>query len=44
MPLELRKINYKEYPVFGFLFTKTRKENLVELERILRSDLREFIS
>jgi hypothetical protein len=44
MPLELRKINYKEYPVFGFMFTKTRKENIVELERILRSDLREFIS
>jgi len=42
--LEMRKIDYEEYPVFGFLFTKTRPENLVELERILRSDLKEFIS
>ena len=43
MPLELRKIDYQEYPVFGFLFTKTRKGNVAELERILRSDLKEFI-
>ena len=42
-PLELRKIDYQEYPVFGFLFSKTRKENIAELERILRSDLKEFI-
>ena len=43
-PLELRKINYKEYPVFGFLFTETKEENFSELERILKSDLREFIT
>ena len=43
MPLELRKIDFYEYPVFGFLFTKTRKENIAELEVILRSDLKEFI-
>jgi hypothetical protein len=43
MPLELRRIDYQEYPVFGFLFTKTRKENVAELEGILRSDLKEFI-
>lgn len=42
-PLELRRIDYRAYPVFGFLFTKTRKENIAELERILRSDLTEFI-
>jgi len=43
-PLELRKIDYKEYPVFGFLFAETSQSNVGELERILRSDLKEFIS
>ena len=43
-PLELRKIDYKEYPVFGFLFTETREDNFSELKHILDSDLREFIS
>lgn len=43
-PLELRKIDYTEYPVFGFLFTETRKESFSELEKILNSDLNEFIT
>lgn len=43
-PLELRKIDYTEYPVFAFLFTETREENYAELERILKSDLKEFIT
>ncbi len=43
-PLELRKIDYTQYPVFGFLFAETRMENMAELENILRSDLKEFIS
>ena len=43
-PLELRKIDYTEYPVFGFLFTETKEENFHELENILRSDLKEFIT
>ena len=43
-PLELRKIDYNEYPVFGFLFTETKEENIFELERILKSDLKEFIT
>ena len=43
-PLELRQIDYKEYPVFGFLFTETKEENFYELERILKSDLKEFIT
>lgn len=42
-PLELRKIDYTEYPVFGFLFAETRMENMAELENILSSDLKEFI-
>ncbi len=43
-PLELRKFDYKEYPVFGFLFTETSVENEVELEQILVSDLKKYIS
>jgi hypothetical protein len=43
-PMELRKINYREHSVFGFLFTETRAENFIELKRILDSNLSEFIS
>ncbi|MBZ4684013.1 MAG: hypothetical protein PWP46_1649 [Fusobacteriaceae bacterium] len=42
--LELRKIDYNEYPLFGFLFTETEKENYKELEWILKSDLTEFVN
>lgn len=41
--LELRKIDFNNYPVFGFLFTETKKENKCELEQILKSDLLEYI-
>jgi len=43
-PLELRKIDFREYPVFGFLFAETESDNFVELKNILDSDLREFIT
>ncbi|MBU0943657.1 MAG: ATP-grasp domain-containing protein [Proteobacteria bacterium] len=43
-PLELRKIDYKKYPLFGFLFTETREDNFDELKNILDSDLSEFIA
>jgi hypothetical protein len=43
-PIELRKIDYNKYPVFGFLFTETREDNFIELKNILLSDLNEFIS
>lgn len=42
-PLELRKTDYKNFHVFGFLFTETHKNNFAELEYILNSDLKEFI-
>ncbi len=42
--LELRKIDYKTYPVFGFMFTETREEDFSEIEEILKSDLREFVT
>jgi len=40
----LRKIDYKTYPVFGFVFTETREEDFSEIEEILKSDLREFVT
>ncbi|MDH3347143.1 MAG: ATP-grasp domain-containing protein [Desulfobulbaceae bacterium] len=43
-PLELRKIDYRKYPVFGILFVETRGDNFVELKNILDSDLNEFIT
>lgn len=43
-PISLRKIDYRQYPVFGFLFTETREDHFVELKNILDSDLNEFIS
>ena len=42
-PIELRKIDFQKYPVFGFLFTETREDNFIELKNILDSDLNEFI-
>ncbi len=43
-PIELRKLDYKKYSVFGFLFTETREDNFNELEEILKSDLSEYIT
>jgi hypothetical protein len=36
-------IIYEEYLVFGFLFAEKKEENISELERILKSDLKEFV-
>ena len=43
-PIELRKTDFSKFPLFGFLFCETRQENMQELERILISDLREYIN
>ena len=43
-PIELRKVDYKKYPVFGILYTETQQDNFGELKNILDSDLKEFIS
>ena len=43
-PLELRRIDVHTYNVFGFLFSATRADNMAELEHILQSDLREFVT
>ena len=42
-PLELRKIDHKKHPLFGFLFAETRADNIGELKNILDSDLSEFV-
>jgi len=43
-PLELRKIDYRQYPVFAFLFVETIEDHFDELTNILNADLNEFIS
>jgi len=40
--LELRKIDYKEYPVFGFLFTENSGNDFDEIEKISASNLKEY--
>ena len=42
-PLELRKADFTKFPIFGFLFCETRLENMHELQRILMSDLKEYV-
>ena len=43
-PMELRKVDHKTYPLFGFVFAETRADNYIELENILHSDLAGFVS
>ena len=42
-PLEIREVDFKAFPLFGFLFAETKAEHYSELERILSSDLKEYI-
>lgn len=42
-PLELRKIDYKMYNIFGMLYTKSPADQFSEVESILKSDLKEFV-
>jgi len=41
--LELRKTDYIKHNVFAFLFAETKKEDFIEIENILKSDLKQFI-
>lgn len=43
-PLEMRKTNFREYPVFGMLYCNTEKEDSPELMKILKSNLSEFVN
>ena len=42
-PLELRRTDFKQFPVFGFLMCKVSVMDMSELDELLHSDLREFI-
>lgn len=42
-PLELRRIDWREYPVFAFLFAEHAPDALDELDPVLCSDLREYL-
>ena len=42
-PLELRKTDFRKFPLFGFLMCRVPAGDLSELEGLLHSDLREFI-
>ena len=42
--VEARSIDYREYPVFGFLFVRAPSSDLSELEGILTSDLAEYVN
>jgi hypothetical protein len=43
-PLVIRKMDASKYSVFGFVFAESRVENVKELDSILTSDLRKYIS
>ena len=42
-PLHLSRMDFREFPLFGFLFLETEHSSSGELDWILRSDLREFV-
>jgi len=42
-PLDLRKADFKIFPIFGFLFVETENENDDELNNILKSNLKKYI-
>lgn len=43
-PMELRRADHEKYGLFGYLFTETKDSNWSEIEKILKSDLREYIT
>ncbi|MCO5382534.1 MAG: ATP-grasp domain-containing protein [Methanosarcina barkeri] len=43
-PLELRKVDHEKYGFFGYMFTETGDNGWSEIERILKSDLKKYIT
>jgi hypothetical protein len=43
-PLDMRKNDWTKYPVFGIMFTETRQDNFEEIEWVLKSDLKDFVT
>ncbi len=42
-PLSIRKIDYRKYRTFAFVFSETGEENRGEIERMLKADLGEYM-
>jgi hypothetical protein len=42
--LEVRKSDHEAYPIFGFLYVKVRADEMSPVDKILKSDLREYIT
>ncbi len=42
-PLELRKIDYKIFPVFAFMFAEVEKDNMAELKNVLHADFSKYL-
>lgn len=42
-PLELREADHEKYGLFGYMITETKDSSWSEIERILKSDLKEYI-
>ncbi|MFK7933936.1 MAG: ATP-grasp domain-containing protein, partial [Saprospiraceae bacterium] len=40
----IRALDIRQYPVFGFVFTETSPQNSAELQQILTSDLKKYIT
>lgn len=43
-PLELRNIDYSEYPVFAFMFASMSEAELVDLKEALKQDFSRFVT
>lgn len=41
--LEVREINYREYPIFCIVFVRIRPENFNEIDTILQEDLKKYL-
>ncbi|ACS78350.1 ATP-grasp domain-containing protein [Maridesulfovibrio salexigens] len=43
-PLELREIDYREHPVFAFIFAEVDAENMAELQKMLHADFTQYLN
>ena len=43
-PLELREIDYKEHPVFAFIFAEVAADNMDELKKMLHADFTKYLN
>nr|WP_320116650.1 ATP-grasp domain-containing protein [uncultured Desulfuromonas sp.] len=42
-PVELRKVNYRNYPLFGMVFAHSLPDEQEELDHLLRADMHDYI-